>query len=154
MYYYVHTYTHTQTYIHPHTHKPIWMCDINTKFKCVCVCWCVCVCVCVCVFVRVLLSNKYHIKGCFSNFFHHCPHKLTVLLLKLSWRFLRWIRKVAQTTLDLQSKWYDLKSNRKSHYFALIWYQIHIHFQQRSYLDKFFPDCTIFFYTDCSILVC
>ena len=48
-----------------------------------------------------------------------------------------------------KSKKYDLKSNRKSIYSALIWYQIHILFEQFSYLYKIFSDCTILFYTDC-----
>ena len=91
---YTHTHIHKHTYTH--THKPTWVCDISTKLMYVRVFVCVLVCVRVCVFVHVLLSNKYHIKRCFSKLFHLCPHKLIVLLLKLSWRFLWWIRKVAQ----------------------------------------------------------
>ena len=34
------------------------------------------------VFVRVLLSNKYHIKRCFSNFSHHSPHKFTLFVVE------------------------------------------------------------------------
>ena len=49
---------------------------------CMCVlCVCVCVCVCVC-FVRVLLSNEYHIKRCFSNFSHHCPHQINCVVVE------------------------------------------------------------------------
>ena len=43
----------------------------------------------------------------------------------------------------------DLKSNRKSIYSALIWYKIHILFEQISYLEKLFSDCTILFDTHC-----
>ena len=43
-----------------------------------------------------------------------------------------------------KSKWYELKSNRKNNYSALIKYQIHIHFERRSYLNIFSSDCNIF----------
>ena len=94
-----HTYTHARTHTHTHTHTHTSNVSVWHKYKTkVCARVYVCLCVCLLVFVSVcvLLSNKYHIKSCFSDFFHLCPHKLIVLLLKLSWRFLRWIQKVAQ----------------------------------------------------------
>ena len=136
------THIHTKTTIHTHT----------SQFDCVCVCVCVFVCVRVCVFVRVLLSNKYHIERCFSNFFHHCPHKLTVLLLKLSWRFLRWIQKVAQMGFCLNSRFikvnYMTKGQQKEHLFRFNMIpNTHTFSTKIIYLNNI-PDCTMF-YTDC-----
>ena len=55
----------------------VCMCVRVRACVCVCVCACVraCVCVCVCVCARVLLSNKYPSKRCFSDFFQYFPYK-------------------------------------------------------------------------------
>ena len=89
------------------------------------------------------LSNKYHIKTCFSNFFIVLTNYLFCL-----WNFQTIssmniksglngilpchtkcrITQALQNYIIYKSKWYDLKSNKKSNHCALIWYQIYIHF--------------------------
>ena len=118
---------------------------------------CVCVCVCTCVYLCVCyLSNKYHPKRYFGDFFHYFPQLLTFSVtipfhcLKRSWQFLRWIqksgtngnlshRKKRGITLDLQNKQkehcfrYDMVSNT------------HTFFKQISYVEKLFSACAIFY---------
>ena len=97
------THTNTQTHTHTHTLQFLYLCHTQIGLcvfvcmyvcvyfstrtitpyiqhtlisVCVCVCTCMCVCMCACVyvFVCVLLSNNYHSKRCFGDFFHNCPH--------------------------------------------------------------------------------
>ena len=126
--------TRTNTSCIQHTHTHTYTCQSVCMYVCASARAraCVCMCVCVCAFVYVLLSNTYHAKRCFHDFYFLSYNTISLFesFMTMSTmdttggtnRILPHHTKRGITLDKTNIKKTDLKFNKKSKYSVWIWY--------------------------------